>query len=136
MSDANVRGMDELLRTLDVLPDRIQKNVVTGATRAAAASLTKEVKLQAPKDQGAYKKSIATIKRRSKLKSIVHFTVTARIKKAHGFLAHMFEFGTSKMAAKPHFRPAFENKGPEALDAFKKYMQKRTQREIEKASKS
>ena len=131
MSDVAVLGMDAILKKLKVLPERVQKNVLTGAIRASASSIAKEMKANVPKDTGTLKKSIGVVKRKTKDKTLVHFTVAPRIKKG-GFIAHFIEFGTLKMSAKPFIRPAYENKGEETIDVAKNYMTKRLDKELAK----
>jgi len=131
MVDAKVDGMEELLKKLRILPEKVQKNVISGAVRAGAKPMSAEAKLLVPKDTGTLKKSIGIVKRRSKDKNILHFSVTPRIKKG-GWIAHFLEFGTIKMSAKPFMRPAFEKKGEEAIDATRDYMRKRLDKEIAK----
>ena len=132
MIDIEVMGMEDVLKKLKILPERIQKNVVAGAIRAGASLVAKEMKANAPKDSGGLRKSIGVVKRKTNNKNIILFTVAPRVKKNHGFLAHFFEYGTSKMAAQPFMRPAFEAKGKEAIDATKKYMIKRIDKEVAK----
>jgi len=131
MVDVQVEGMDELLKKLNILPEKVQKNVISGAVRAGAKPMSTEAKLLVPKDTETLKKSIGITKRRSKYKNILHFSVTPRSKKG-GWIAHFLEFGTVKMSAKPFMRPAFEKKGEEAIDATREYMRKRLDKELAK----
>ena len=131
MSDVEISGMDEILKKLKILPDRVQKNVLTGAIRASAKPMIKEARSLVPKDKGTLKKSIGVVKRRSKDKKIVQFSV-APLKKKGGWYAHFIEFGTVKMPSHPFMRPAFEKKGNESIDEAKKYMTKRVDKEIAK----
>ena len=43
------------------------------------------------------------------------------------------EFGTSKMAARPFMRPAFETRRDYAIEAMRAYLAERIPRELEKA---
>ena len=129
--DVKVTGMDEILKKLKTLPEKIQSRVVVGGIRAGSKPIVKEMKANAPKDTGELVKSIGVVKRRTDDKSIVLFTVAPRIKKG-GWKAHFHEFGTSKMAAHPFIRPAFENKGEAAIEETKKYTSKRLDKELAK----
>lgn len=131
MSDVEILGMDEILKKLKILPERVQKNVLVGAVRASAKPMIKEAKSLVPKDSGTLKKSIGIRKRRSKDKNIVTFSV-APLKKKGGWYAHFIEFGTVKQVSHPFMRPAFEKKGAETIDEAKKYMTKRIDKEIAK----
>jgi HK97 gp10 family phage protein len=130
--DVQIKGIDELLKSLHVLPEQIQKNVLVGAIRAGATSISKEMKLLVPKDTGELQKSIGVVKRKSDNKNVVYFSVTPQVKKG-GWIAHFLEFGTSKMSAQPFIRPAYERKGEETIEVAKIYMAKRIDKEIAKA---
>ena len=130
--DAQAGGIDKILRKMKALPGRIQNNILVGGVRACAKPIIKEAKRNAHKDSGALIKSIGVVKIRMRDKNIILFTIAPRLKKKHGYLAHFHEFGTSKMAAQPFMRPAFENKGEEAINALKEYMKKRIDKEISK----
>lgn len=160
---SEVKGLDELLASLKQLPQNIQKNVVRGAIRAGAASLVKEAKANVPVDTGNLKKSIGIVAVKSKKPQYIQFKVTTRKGyglKNDGWYAHMVEFGTlgkrdeplssethrslkaKEMAekgfgspAQPFMRPAYENKGEEAIDVAKEYMSKRIDKEIQKVKK-
>lgn len=136
MAESEVHGLDDLSRALKQFPGRVQKNIVTGAARAGASIISKEAKANIrPHDRtGKTRRSISVVKRKSDNPKIIKFTVAPRIKKG-GWKAHFLEFGTSKMAAVPFMRPAFENKGPESIVAFRNYMAKRIPKEIEKAER-
>ena len=126
-----VTGLDEVLRKLKKLPERVQKNVITGAIRAGAKPIVREAKALVPTKTGTLKKSIGIVKRKSKDKNIIHFSVAPRVKKG-GFYAHFVEFGTVKTSAHPFMRPAFEKKGEESIDFVREYMKKRVDKEIAK----
>ncbi len=153
-----VKGVDELLKALKQFPQNIQKNVLKGAVRAGAASLVKEAKANVPADTGNLKKSIGVVEVKSKKPQYVQFKVTSR--KGFGWYAHMVEFGTLgkrdeplspetrrspkaiEMAekgfgspAQPFMRPAYENKGEETIIVAKEYLEKRIDKEVEKAKK-
>lgn len=132
MSDVVVSGVEDILKKMKILPGRVQKNVVTGAVRASAKPIIEEARRLAPKDTGDLAKSIAVTRRKSTDRNIVRFTVAPRIKKPHGYLAHFYEFGTSKMTARPFMRPALLSKVDETISAATGYMAKRTEKEIKK----
>ncbi len=135
MSDVKIsvktEGIDEILRKLKRLPERVQKNVVVGAVRASAKPIIKEARLLVPVRTGTLKKSIGIKKRRSKEKNIISFSV-APLSKKGGFYGKFVEFGTKKMSAHPFLRPAFEKKGEDSISSAKEYMRKRIDKEIAK----
>ena len=151
-----VTGLDEVLRKLRKIPERIQKNVVVGAVRAGTKPIVKEAKALVPTNTGILKKSIGVAKRKSKDKNIIHFSVAPRSKAVHKALlknkqgkwliskvtgrrylnvenygGHV-EFGRNGGAAHPFMRPAFEKKGEESIDFVREYMKKRVDKEIAK----
>lgn len=124
----------KLLKALAQFPQNIQKNVLTGAIRAGCKPILDEAKRNVPIDSGNLKKSMGIIKRKSKDKTKVRFSVTPRRKgKYDGYYAHMIEFGTSKQVAQPFMRPAFENQDNQSIEASKEYLAKRIDKEVEKA---
>jgi len=128
-------GFAELKKALDLFPKNVQKNILTGATRAAASYIRDEVKENAPYRTGNLKKSIGTNKRRSPSQSMVWYSVSPRQGgKNDGFYGKFLEFGTSKMSPKPFMRPTFEAKGEKGIDAFFDYAQKRIDKEAAKAA--
>lgn len=142
MVDVEVRGVEDLLKNLRTFTTKIQKSVVTGAIRASAAAISKEAKKNVPKDKGDLKRAISVVKRKTKEKNVIKFSVVPKTKLLHkiqdakgekhyNYGGHI-EFGSSKMTAQPYLRPAFENKGTEAIDIAKVYMSKRIDKEIAK----
>lgn len=128
---SEVKGLEDVLKKLKKLPEKIQKRVVTGAIRAGSKPIIQEAKNLVPTKTGTLKKSIGVVKRRSRDKNITHFSV-APLKKKGGWYAHFVEFGTSKMSAKPFMRPSFEKKGEESIKFVREYMKKRVDKEIAK----
>lgn len=136
MVSAEFKGKD-LLKTLEQFPIRIQKNVMTGATRAAANVVRDEARRLVPKDTKNLQKSIRTVKRKSR-KGEIRFSVVpvkGRKYKYDGWYAHFIEFGTSKQTPQPFMRPAFQSQTDESLNAAKKYIAERIPKEVEKAKR-
>ncbi len=149
---------DEFLqvkKALEKLPGVIQQKVVVGATRAAAKVVAEEAKERVPVDTGLLKKSIGVAKAKksdTKTNHIKFYVVpkskilltskvsvggkTGKLKaKVNAYYAHMVEFGTSKMAARPFLRPAFENAGDKSVKEFQEYALKRVDKEVRKLAK-
>ena len=122
-----------LLKVLSQFPKNIQKNVMVGATRAAANIIRDEARRKVPKKSRTLEKSIVTIKRKSKLGEIKFSVTPSKGGKNSGWYGHFIEFGTSKMSAKPFMRPAFEQSNDESLEASKKYIAERIPTELLKA---
>lgn len=159
-----VTGLKELNEALKQLPENIAKNVLRGATGAGAAVIRKDAVARAPfyipasvmwggdggmaknhPPPGTLKKSIYQVRRRE-LSTLVQqvFAVAVRTGKGQrdkagrsvdAYYWRFVEFGTSKMAARPFLRPAFEAKKLAAIDAIKDYLAQRIPREVDKLKK-
>lgn len=133
MSDVTIIGMDEVLKKLKILPERVQKNVLVGAIRASTKPIIKEARALVPKNTGTLRKSITAKKRRSHDKNIIQFSIYPSTSgKNNGWYGRFVEFGTENMAAKPFMRPSFESAGEDSLKVAKDYMRKRIDKEIAK----
>ncbi|MFC5524018.1 HK97-gp10 family putative phage morphogenesis protein [Polaromonas jejuensis] len=151
----NIAGLKELQAALKELPDRIAKNVLRGSVNAGASVITNEVQTRAPVYTGEVSQGHpppGTLKRAVYQKQIRElsgqlkqtFYVGVRKGKQYqkqgkkgnlsqdAWYAKFVEFGTSKMAARPFMRPAFEAKKSEAVEAIKAYLEKRIPEEVAK----
>jgi HK97 gp10 family phage protein len=148
----NIEGLAELDRALHALPGNIAKNVLRGAVGAGAAVIRKEAKSRAPVAEGPqrpdapppgtlqraiYSKWIRELSDWSKQTFIVSVKKGRKYRKAgkkytDAFYWWFVENGTSKMAARPYLRPAFEAKKTEAIEAIRDYLAKRIPLEVEK----
>lgn len=127
---------EALLKALSQFPKNIQNNVLAGAVRAGTKPLVDAARANVPVDTGNLKKSIGINRKRTKDKSTMWFTISPRKGGVNdGFYGHMIEFGTSKMTAQPFMRPAFESQDNQSIEATKKYIAERIDKEIEKAKK-
>jgi HK97 gp10 family phage protein len=154
-STAQVLGLKELHVALKELPDRIARNVLRGSVSAGAAVIRAEMKARAPVSTGpvsqghpppgALKKAVYQ-KQIRELSSLLNQTFYVGVR--HGkkeqkrgknkdvnldaYYFRFVEFGTSKMAARPFMRPAFEAKKNAAVEAMKSYMSERILKEVAK----
>lgn len=150
-----VKGLKELNEALKELPERVARNVLRGAAGAGAAVIRKEAQHRAPvytgpisqghPPPGTLKKAIRQSQQRQ-LSSLVQqtFHISVRATTARGkagvkalgaYYWRFVEFGTSKMAARPFMRPAFEAKKLAAVEAIRAYMAERIPREADKLNK-
>lgn len=143
-----VEGLSVFAQALKALPQNVGRNVLRGATSAAARIVRDEAKGKAPVYTGpvsAGHPPPGTLRRSVIQKQIRElsgmtkqtFYVTVRRGKKYAkqgkkgmlsqdaFYASWVEFGTSNMAAKPFMRPAFESKKQEAINAMAEYIAKR-----------
>ncbi len=126
----------KLLKALEQFPKNVQKNIMVGATRAGANVIRDEVKQNTPVDTGSTKKSIGTVKRKSRNRNEIKFSVTPRLGgKNSGWKMRFIEFGTTKQAPNPIMRRAFESQADESLTATKKYIAERIPKEVAKAKR-
>jgi HK97 gp10 family phage protein len=146
MSDQNVTGLRELNAFLQVLPVKIEKNILRSALRAGGNVIKNEARANVPVAEGALKKSVRVTT--SSNGGVVKATVKAGGKKAPH--AHLVEFGTRphkilpKNAAalaiagavvssvdhpgarpNPFMRPALDSKHTEAVAAIAEQTRKR-----------
>lgn len=151
----SIKGLKELRAALLELPKGIARNVLRGAVSAGAAVVRVEAKARAPvytgsvaaghPPPGTLKKAIyqKQIREKSNEKQQTFFVGVRQGKHAKqskkglldAYYGRFIEFGTSKMAAKPFMRPAFEGKKDAAVQAIKAYLEKRIPEEVEKASR-
>lgn len=156
--ESQVLGMDELLKNLKTLPDKVQKRILAGAVRAGAKPIIKEAKSLVPTEDGNLKKSIGVTKFKTRKKTLVWFQVSPRTDgKYDGWYGHFVEYGTyaeldhpmvrqrtgklgqrrAKIVAsgfglkpRPFLRPAFEKEGENSIKAVKEYIAKRLDKEL------
>lgn len=154
----HVDGLAELKRALEELPKNIGRNVLRGAVRAGAAVIRAESQARAPVYAGDVSKGHpppGTLKRAIYMKQIAElsgatrqtFIVGARKGRKYrhqgksgnlsqdAYYASFVEFGTSRMAARPFMRPAFEAKKNAAVEAIKAYLAQRIPAEAEKLAR-
>ena len=133
--EVKVLGMEEIVKKLKKLEPKLRNSILSGAIRAGAKLVADEARLNVPVESAHLKKSILVRKRRSKDKTILHFTVAPVTKIMHQFqdangekhynYGNIIEMGNSTHVAQPYMRPAFENKGEESINETRKYMEKR-----------
>lgn len=154
-----IEGLTQLNATLRALPERLEKNVVLGALRAAAQVIRKDAMARVPvlqnphpnRKPGTVRRAI-TVRRSRTTKNSVYVGVAGLSRKSiAAFKASgaqngavnpddpyywiFLEFGTAKMPAKPFLRPAFEAKKFEALRRFEEYLKKRLVKEALKLAR-
>ena len=120
---SEIKGLRELTKALKAFPQNVQNNILNSAVRAGAVTIQKEAKKNVPIRTGLTKASIIIKKRRPKSKSRIKFSIGIRRikdgrewyeknlnskyfkdKPKDAYYAHMIEFGTSKMTARPFMR--------------------------------
>jgi len=96
--EISVAGLDELYKTLQELPGKVEGNVTVGALRAGQKVFADEARRRVPVKAGDLQKSIRIrVKRKSKQFGWVRVETVAGDKKA--WYAHLIEFGTGSFYA-------------------------------------
>lgn len=158
MADSvHIAGLDTFAQALKLLPNNISRRVLRGAVAAAGKVIRDEAKSRAPVHSGPIAKGHpppGTLKRAIALgrsnrlskvgKEVYHvFVRNSAIAGSKGkkiiaggkfdaYYWRYIEFGTSKMAARPFLRPAFEAKKEAAIEALTQYIAERFPQEAEK----
>lgn len=112
-----IKGLEDILKKLNDLPDKLENKIIRSSLRKGANVIRDEARLFAPVGSGDLKKSIVVSGKRGKKGSIA-FKIRPVAKKngVTKFYGLSNEFGTSKMAAHPFMRPAFDKVGQEVLE--------------------
>mgnify|MGYP000843958071 FL=1 len=158
MADSvHIAGLDTFAQALKLLPNNISRRVLRGAVAAAGKVIRDEAKARAPVHSGPVAKGHpppGTLKRAIALgrsnrlskpgKEVFHvFVRNSAVAGSKGkkviaggkfdaYYWRYIEFGTSKMAARPFLRPAFEAKKEAAIEALTQYIAERFPQEAEK----
>lgn len=136
-----IEGLKELDRALKELPNAVAKGVIRTALKKAAEPIRAAAEAGAPRLTHQLAQSIAistTLSKRQRRKQggkVGDVDVYVGASYPDGAHAHLLEFGTSKMSARPFMRPAWEaNKGA-ALDIIKRELWGAIQRAARRLAK-
>lgn len=129
MTTLRIEGGRELSRKLKSLDDDVRKKIGRAATRDAAKVVRVEVENSAPPRAtgpihiaDSIKVSVAS-KEETRYSWVYYVRVSRK-----AFYWYFQEFGTSKMAPNPFFRPAFEKSHSEALGKMVSTLRRRLKR--------
>lgn len=125
-----IDGLKELDAALAQLPKATGKAVLRRTAVRALAPVIAEARQLVPVDQGALKASLKITTKLSKRQQRLNARAVAEGKSSVQLYAgpaalpsaHLIEFGTSKMAAQPFMRPAWDSKKDEVLELVKTEM--------------
>lgn len=109
-----LEGGDELARKLAALDENLGGALLLEAAIAAAGPIEAAAAQNAPRASGELAESMDTVVETARPRKI-ELHVGPGPKGWHGIFA---ELGTSKHAAQPFLRPAFDEKRDEAVDRF------------------
>lgn len=109
----SIEGAEDFRAKLRQLAEDAQKKLVEDAARAAGESLLPRVRERVPVRTGLAREDLTM-----SVKATRPGEATAIIRPGkRGWYLKFFEYGTSKMSARPVFGPAFDSHGPQAADA-------------------
>ncbi|MEZ5951183.1 MAG: HK97 gp10 family phage protein [Planctomycetaceae bacterium] len=126
-----ITGHKKIDKLFKQLTDKVQKNVVKKAMRIGMKPLLDEVKQNVPVDTGATKNDIR-IRAGKRSRDRIEVQVSS---KNDNYIPKFLEFGTSKMAARPFYRPAYESKGEQAKQTTMDELLKIIEVELSKGGK-
>ena len=128
MIETQITGLQDALRSLRDLPQRVQEDTLKRAVSAGAEVVRAEAALRAPVYRGTW--SCKDHPPAGTLKASIYkaaipeeCTATREVWKVdvrkRAYYAHMVEFGTVKMGARPFMRPAFDSKREEVVEVMR-----------------
>ena len=136
--DDEANQLEGLRLKLEEIPMYLANEIQVNALKKAAKPMLEAMQLRCPQDfLNEYSgetllQSLRIAKSRFEQIGEYNVIVGARKKKGgHGFLAHFFEFGTSKMAARPFMRPAEQATATEVERIYYEELQKEFDKRIQ-----
>jgi HK97 gp10 family phage protein len=121
----NIRGADDLARTLKELGPRLARKHGQKAVREGLKPVLAEARRLVPVDTGALKRSLRVRNKRSRRRDAVGAEVSATAPHAH-----LVEFGTVKMAPQPFLRVALDANRQEVLDRMAEQLARGIEQEV------
>ena len=126
----NNKSLEKVLKKLHKIPERIQKNVASGALRAGAVVMQKIAKEEMPKDTGNLKKQLKIKKFKQRNGNpLTTYRIGLTREGFYGFFIHE---GTQFIKPIPFLTKGYELGGDQALQRMKDYMKTRVEKEIRK----
>ena len=144
MSDTQyVDGLSRLAHILEELPKNVARNCLRTAVSSGAALIRDEAKNRAPVDTGEMRRDIMIKRERSDNQRAIYSVFVRAGKRSRlsgkgrdvskdSFYWRFVEFGTSKMAAHPFMRPAFDTMKDQAVSTIADSLKTRIPTEIDK----
>jgi HK97 gp10 family phage protein len=129
-SKFQLKGAQQLERTLNELPKNLARNVLRGGVRAAAKVMQTSAKQKVPVDDGDLRDGIIIKEDRLSPDSV---TMQVGTRKGIGY-AHLVEFGSVKMRAQPFLRPALDENAENIFKVMGNSMAKSLARQAKRAA--
>jgi HK97 gp10 family phage protein len=127
--------MEDLQETLKGVLPREATNILRRTTFSLAGVVAEKMKARAPRRTGKFAKSIKRKRNRGTKTSIEASVVAESSKKLPGYRWHWFEFGTTKMSARPFITPAVEEIRPSVAGIYRQEFGTQYEREMAKRNK-
>lgn len=132
-----IEGLKELNEALQQLPQELRAGPLRRAVSAAAKVVQDQAVQYAPEDEGTLKRAIYRARDKENSSAVqesyivgIRYGKRYRRRKQDAWYWRFLEFGTSKLAARPFIRPAFDTTHNQQLEA----MRERLSRSIELAA--
>jgi HK97 gp10 family phage protein len=111
-----VDGVEEVVRKLQSIEPKLQKQALRKAVREGAKVIQREAEANVPVDTGQLREAIKIRAPKKRKKGRISTLVQVGKGDFRGdtFYGAMIEYGTSKMPARPFMTPAYESKGEAA----------------------
>jgi HK97 gp10 family phage protein len=119
-----IEGLRELQRALQSLPEAISRDIMTAVLAAHGRPIAAAAATLAPSDSGELAASIHVSSRLSSRQASMHrpedpADVEVFIGPRPLPYAHIVEFGSAQMEARPYMRPAWESNKASVLDGIR-----------------
>jgi len=119
-----IEGMGELIKAMELFPEKLYKRSFKRALKFAITPVTKAAKRKAPKKSGRLKKALTYKVRAGKAGNVPYGSAAVgAVNKddMSGRHAHLLELGFNhksgkRVSAQPFLRPAIDEKGEEAIN--------------------
>lgn len=131
---AEIRGGKELDRLLRELGPRTAARVGDNALRSAGRAIVRLARDRVPVDTGALRDSM-TVQADRRGRTETKRSVKIGFRKPVSSRAHLVEFGTVKMRARPFMTPAMEEGRDDALRAIRETLARGLAREAERMAR-
>ncbi len=139
MIEIKVEGLAEMRRALLELPVELQKGPLRAAVSAGAKVVQDKARELAPEDTGTLKRAIYRTRSKEGSSAVQEMAIVGarsgkrlRRRGLDAYYWRFLEFGTSKMAARPFLRPAFDTTMSQQVEAIAQKLKAGIERAVAK----
>lgn len=126
-----IEGLDEVIDTIKNLTPREAINLARSTVHAIAGKVRDEIRRDAPRDTGALRKSIVSVRRRGTQTTVQSDVVVM----PEGFYWLFAEFGTVKQPAQPFITPVVEATKPKIPEMYRQQFGVKLERALARKAK-